>query len=181
MRKVVSLLTILLFSGVAAWSQGKVSGTVRDQNGDIVPYATINVQGTKISVSADVNANFAIPAKAGDVLKITAVGIEPTTVTVGSDPVINITVQRATGTVNEVVVTTALGQTANKAKLGYSAATFGTAAINKNAPVGLFDNLGGKVAGADISNTGGPGSSVKVVLRGYGNIAGAGNQPLYVD
>src|ERR1700755_781656 len=103
MRKVVSILTILPFAGVAAWSQGKISGTVRDQNGDAVPYATINVQGTKISVSADVNANFTIPAKSGDVLKVTAVGIEPTTVTVGSDPVINITVTRTTGTVNEVV------------------------------------------------------------------------------
>lgn len=180
MRKVLSLLTLLLFSGVIAWSQDRVSGTVRDQNGEAVPYATINLQGTKISVSADANANFTIAAKSGDVLKVSAVGIENTTVTVGAEPVIAVSVKRISGTVNEVVVTTALGQTANKAKLGYSAATFGTAAINKNAPVGLLDNLGGKVAGADISNTGGPGSSVKVVLRSYGVIAGGNNQPLYV-
>jgi hypothetical protein len=35
----------------------------------------------------------------------------------------------------------------------------------------------GKVAGVEISNTGGP-ASTKVILRGIGVIAGANNQPL---
>ena len=68
----------MLFSSVAAWSQGKISGTVKDQNGEPVPFATINVKGTKISVAADANANFTIPAKAGDVLRVSAVGIQNT-------------------------------------------------------------------------------------------------------
>jgi TonB-linked SusC/RagA family outer membrane protein len=179
MRKIVGLIAMLLFANMA-WSQGKISGTIRDQNGAVVPYATVSIQGTKISVAADENANFSIPAKAGDILRISAIGIENTTVTVGSESIINVKVTRSSGTISDVVVTTALGQTTNKAKLGYSAATFGTAAINKNAPVGVLDNLGGKIAGAEISNTGGPGSSVKVVLRSYGVISGGSNQPLYV-
>ena len=63
MRKIVSLLTLLLLTTVVAWSQGKVSGTVRDQNGDPVPFATVNVKGTKVSVAADANASFTINAK----------------------------------------------------------------------------------------------------------------------
>jgi outer membrane receptor protein involved in Fe transport len=52
--------------------------------------------------------------------------------------------------------------------------------INRTAPVGMLDGIAGKVAGANISNIGGPGASTKVVLRGYGIIGGGNNQPLYV-
>ncbi|HEY0433137.1 MAG TPA: TonB-dependent receptor plug domain-containing protein, partial [Chitinophagaceae bacterium] len=93
--------------------------------------------------------------------------------------VVNFLLARDAGQLTEVVVT-ALGQSQNKAKLGYSTATFNSAAINKNAPVGMLDGLQGKIAGAEISNTGGPGSSTKVILRGIGVIAGGNNQPLYV-
>jgi outer membrane receptor protein involved in Fe transport len=44
----------------------------------------------------------------------------------------------------------------------------------------MLDGLQGKIAGAEITNTGGPGSSTKVVLRGFGIIAGGDNQPLFV-
>jgi hypothetical protein len=63
MRKIVSLLTLLLLTTAVAWSQGKISGTIRDQNGDPVPFATVNVKGTKVSVAADANATFTITAK----------------------------------------------------------------------------------------------------------------------
>ena len=97
----------------------------------------------------------------------------------GSQTTIAVRLKIAETTLSEVVVT-ALGQAQNKNKVGYSTATFNTAAINKDAPVGLMDGLQGKIAGAEISNTGGPGSSTKVVLRGFGVIAGGSNQPLYV-
>ena len=109
MRKIVSLLTFLLLFTVVAWSQGKISGTVRDQNGDIIPYATINVKGTKVSVAADANANFSIPAKPGDVLVVTAVGVQQTEVTVGSSSTVTVVMTRTTGNITDVVVTTALG------------------------------------------------------------------------
>ncbi|HYH14531.1 MAG TPA: SusC/RagA family TonB-linked outer membrane protein, partial [Flavisolibacter sp.] len=80
----------------------------------------------------------------------------------------------------EAVVVTALGQTRSKSKVGYSANSFNSEAINRSAPVNVLDGLQGRIAGADISTTGGqPGSSTKVVLRGYG-VLGDGNQPLYV-
>ncbi len=108
MRRIVCLLTLLFFANLA-WSQGKISGTVKDQNGEPVPFATVNIQGTKTTVSADANANFTIAAKPGDILKITAVGIQNTTVTVGNDPVVAVTVTRSAGNISDVVVTTALG------------------------------------------------------------------------
>src|SRR3954451_23316436 len=99
MRKIVSLLTLVLFISVAAWSQSKISGTVRDQNGDPVPFATVNVKGTKATVAADANANFVINAKSGDVLVISAVGLQNTEVTVGNSATISIVMTRTSGTI----------------------------------------------------------------------------------
>lgn len=180
MRKVVSFLALMLFISIAAWSQGKISGTVRDQNGDPVPYATVTVKGTKVSVAADENANFSISAKPGDVLVISAVSIQNTQVTVGSETVINVVATRSTSTINDVVVTTALGVKQQSRKLGYSATTVSSQTINRTASPNALDAIAGKVAGADISPVSGtPGGSTKVVLRGYG-VIGNNNQPLYV-
>ena len=85
MRKIVSLLTFLFLFSIVARSQGKVSGTVRDQNGDPVPFATVNVKGTKVSVAADANATFSIPAKQGDVLSVSAVGVTTSEVSVSGN------------------------------------------------------------------------------------------------
>jgi hypothetical protein len=91
MRKRVGILALVLFMSVAAWSQGKISGTVKDQNGDPVPFATVTVKGTKVSVAADANSNFTISAKSGDVLTVSAVGIQGTDVTVGNEAALTIT------------------------------------------------------------------------------------------
>lgn len=58
MRKFLSLLSLVLFIGSAAMAQNKITGTVKDQNGDPVPFATVNVKGTSVSVAADADAFF---------------------------------------------------------------------------------------------------------------------------
>src|SRR6516162_7067700 len=109
MRKILSLLTLMLFISVVALAQGKISGTVRDQNGDPVPFATVNVKGTKVTVAADANAGFIIAAKSGDVLEVSAVGLQKTEVTVSNSAEIGVTMTRFAATIGDVVVTTALG------------------------------------------------------------------------
>ena len=174
------LLTVILFffSTLAFCQNRSVTGKVKDDKGEAVPFATITEAGTTNSVQADINGNFSISVKDGAKITVTSTGHQPQTLA-ADFPVLNFTLPRSEGQLAEVVVT-ALGQSQNKTKLGYSTATFNSATISRNAPVGMLDNLQGKVAGVDISNTGGPGSSTKVILRGIGVIAGANNQPLYV-
>jgi len=121
MRKRLSILTLVLFVSIAAWTQTKISGTVKDQNGDPVPFATINVKGSNVTLAADVNGSFTLPAKSGDVLVVTAVGIDKIETTVGNDPVVAIVANRSSGTINDVVVTTALGIKRSKNELPYAA------------------------------------------------------------
>ncbi len=180
MRKFLTLLTVLVLFNVLAFAQTKVvTGRVTDPSGQPVPFATIRIKGAKVGTSADADGVFSIRADSKATLVISGTGITEEEVPVGESNTINIQVKRQSNNLSEVVVT-ALGQSQSKAKLGYATSTFNTAVINRDAPVGMLDGLEGKVAGADISTTGGPGSSTKVVLRGYGVIAGGNNQPLYV-
>ena len=170
----------MLFISVVAWSQGKISGIVRDQNGDPVPFATVNVKGSKVSVAADANANFLINAKSGDVLHITAVGYDPAEVTVGDSPTLAVALTRNAGTISDVVVTTALGVQRQAKSLGYSTAKVSGKDLVQTKPISVANGLTGKVAGLQINTVNnGLFAPTRITLRGNRSITG-NNQPLLV-
>jgi TonB-linked SusC/RagA family outer membrane protein len=182
MRKIVSLLTLLLLFTITAWCQGKISGTVRDQNGDIVPFATINVKGTKVSVAADANANFSIPAKSGDVLTISAVGVQTTQVTVGNSPTISVVMTRTTGNITDVVVTTALGVQRQAKSLGYATTKISSSQLNEAKVTNVASGLSGKVSGLTVNLVNnGVKPDVRVTLRGVRSFLGNNQALLVVD
>ena len=177
--KKLTLVFVLLSSFIFAWTQNKVvTGSVKDDKSEVVPFATITETGTTNTIQADANGNFSITVQKGAKITATSTGHKPQTLAADFN-ILNFVLARNEGQLTEVVVT-ALGQSQNKAKLGYATATFNSATITRNGSTGILDNLQGKVAGVEISNTGGPGSSTKVILRGIGVIAGGNNQPLYV-
>ena len=60
MRKFLVLFTSLMLSGVLAFAQTHtVSGTVNDESGTPVPYATVVEKGTRNATTADANGNLA--------------------------------------------------------------------------------------------------------------------------
>jgi len=179
MRKSVGLACILLLTAVVSWAQTKISGTVRDQNGDPVPFATVKVKDSKVSVAADVNANFTIPAKSGDVLVISAVGIDPSEITVGAESVITATVNRTSGTITDVVVTTALGIKRSKNELPYAAQQVTGADISGNRGSNFISSLSGKASGVEVRQNNTMGGSTNIVLRGAKSLTGT-NQALFV-
>jgi len=182
MRKIVSILTLVLFTSVAAWAQGKISGTVRDQNGDPVPFATVNVKGTKVSVAADANANFTIVAKSGDVLSVSAVGLETAQITVGNTSVINVVMNRTSNVVSDVVVTTALGVQRQAKSLGYSTTKIGNTQLNEAKVTNVASGLSGKVSGLTVNLVNnGVKPDVRITLRGIRSFLGNNQALLVVD
>lgn len=71
-----------------------IVGKVTDENGDVLPGASIIVKGTSNGVSADNNGQFQIPAKTGDVLVVAGAGLGHTEYTVGISNFISIKVER---------------------------------------------------------------------------------------
>ena len=178
MRKIMLFLMVHLLMVTLVFAQQRtVTGKVTDEKGDAVAGASVMEKGTRNGASTSDDGTFSLKVKNGATLLISALSFGNKQVKAAD--MVNVQLVRTTENLTEVVVT-ALGQSQSKVKLGYSTATFNSETINKNAPIGILDGIAGKVAGADISNIGGPGASTKVVLRGYGAIAGADNQPLFV-
>ena len=180
MRKIASLLTVLMLLCAFAFAQTRnVTGQVKNDKGDNVPFATVSETGnTKNATKADADGFFSIKIKEGSTLTISATGHESKTVAPGSG-VVNV-VLVTTGAMTEVVVTTALGVKRRPKEIGYA----NTTVKNEQLTVGKSPNIGaalsGKVAGLTIYNTNqSVNSSPRIVLRGNRSITGE-NQALIV-
>lgn len=176
----ILLLLLSFFAAYSVTAQSLVTGRVTNNKGEAVSYATVRVKGSKTSVVADVDGVFRIKASPGQTLIVTAATYVSGEATVTAQGNVDVILRVQDAALSEVVVT-ALGQSKNKAKVGYATTSFNSETISRASPVSILDGLQGKIAGADISSVSGtPGGSTKVVLRGYGIIGGGNNQPLYV-
>jgi TonB-linked SusC/RagA family outer membrane protein len=180
MRKIASLLTVLMLLCAFAFAQTRsVTGQIRNDKGETVPFATVVETGnTKNATKADADGFFAIKIKDGSTITITAAGHEAKTLAPGSG-VMNV-VLVSTGEMKEVVITTQLGIKRRPKEVGYA----NTTVTNQQLSVGKSPNIGaalsGKVAGLTIYNTNqSVNSSPRIVLRGNRSITGE-NQALIV-
>ncbi len=170
---------LVLISAYASSQTKSLSGHVTDESGNAVPYATVNVKGTKLTVVADANANFNISAKSGDVLSVSAVGLQATEVTVGNSPTVSVVMTRTTGNISDVVVTTALGVQRTRNTLPYAAQQVSGNDLTKTVSTNVVNNLSGKVAGLQITSSNGMGGATNVILRGFKSLTQS-NQALFV-
>lgn len=158
-----------------------VTGQIKNDKGEPVPFATITLKGTQTGVSANDVGTFTIQAPKTGTLVISAASFNTLEFPVANRSTLNIVLQPGTSNLQEVVVT-ALGVSRSRERLGYSATSFKTEEINRIAPVSPLDGLQGKVAGADISTIGGqPGASSKIILRGYSSLQGNNQALIVVD
>jgi TonB-dependent SusC/RagA subfamily outer membrane receptor len=180
MRKIASLLSVLMLLCTLAFGQSRtITGTVNDETGNPIPFATITETGTRNATTATAEGSFSISVKPGSTLTVSSTGFQGQTITPDGNSV-NFKLIRTGGQLTEVVVT-ALGQTRNRDKVGFAATTFRAEDVTRSAPVSALDGLQGKVPGAEISTIGGAGSSSKIILRGYSSVnTSESNQPLII-
>jgi TonB-linked SusC/RagA family outer membrane protein len=180
MRKIVSLFTMLmLFTALAFGQTRTITGTVTDENGAVVPGASVRIKGTSTGVAADQNGQFRIQAKKGDVITISGAGFESIELTIGDANTISIPVKRTVVTGTEVVVT-ALGIRRTEKALGYAVSKVDPNAVLQKSEPDLLKGLQGKVPGVDIrTSQGTPGAATRIQIRGNSSF-GLETQPLIV-
>src|SRR5829696_4751105 len=179
MRKTALLLSMLVLS-VLAFAQRTVTGTVRDEKGDPIPFATVTEVGKNNVVKADGNGAFTIRANDGARLEITASGHQSQTVTVNGNTV-SATLATSNQQLTEVVVT-ALGIQRQKKELGYSTARITNEQLTQASPVNVANGLQGKVSGLNITSiNNGVFEDVKINLRGIRSLTGNNNPMLLLD
>lgn len=180
MRKIASLLSVLMLVCALAFGQTRtVSGTVRDDKGDPIPFATVTVAGTNTATQADASGRFTLNNVAENArLTISSTGFTSQTIEAGAD-LSGISLARTNAQLSEVVVT-ALGIRRQAKNVGYSTATVSNRELNVSKPVNVAQGLVGRVAGAQISTiNNGVNPDVRIQLRGERHI-NADNQALVV-
>ena len=181
MRKILSLLAVLVLLGTSALAQTRtVTGTVRDEKGDPIPFATILQSGTNNATQADAAGNFTITVPAGARLTVTATGFREQTLQAGEGQ-LNFALVRGESQLQEVVVT-AQGIRRRAKELGYSTATVSNQDITTGRSPQLAQSLSGKVSGLAIFNVDNSvDPQTKIVLRGYRSLTGSNDALIVID
>lgn len=179
MRKILSLLTVLMMLCTLAFGQTRtITGTVRDDKGAPIAFATITETGTRNATQADANGNFRITVAGNNSITVTSSGFTAQTLT-PAGLTQEITLQRSNDQLSEVVVT-ALGIRREKKALGYAVTTVDAKQIEQRPEADITRVLNGKTPGVDIGATSGlSGSGTNITIRGVSTITGS-STPLFV-
>lgn len=180
MRKIASLLTMLMLISALAFGQNRtISGTVTDEKGDPLPGASVRIKSTRTGVAADNNGQFRIQAKTGDVLVVSGAGLKETEATIGAGNTITIAVTREVISGTEVVVTS-LGVSRQSKEIGYSTAKVKASELTQAKVVNLQNGLTGKVSGLNVQTVNsGVFGDTRITLRGIRSLTG-NNQPMLI-
>ena len=171
----IAILTLFSFNAIA---QTTVRGVVSDNEKNTLAGATVTVTGTKVQVLTDAEGKYAIsvPANATQ-LTFSYVGLQSQTVAINNQTTISVTLSAS----NELEVVEVIGYgSVRKRDLTGAATTVTAKDFNKGPLIAPDQLIQGKVAGVQmINNSGQPGGSTTVRIRGNTAITGSG-QPLYV-
>ncbi|MDE5846843.1 MAG: TonB-dependent receptor, partial [Muribaculaceae bacterium] len=163
--------------GVAAAQSMLVSGTVTSAaDGEPLIGVTVMVKNSKVGTATDIDGNYSIEAQKGSVLVFSYVGMQQREIPVTSNR-LDVALLDDSSTLDDLVV---IGYGVQKKKLltGATSQIDGSniAKMNTNSPLQAMQ---GQLAGVNISsNSGQPGESMKVRIRGLGTIGNA--SPLYL-
>jgi TonB-linked SusC/RagA family outer membrane protein len=177
----VFFLLVMLLPQLVFSQSRQVTGKVVDSKGEPLPLASVVVKGTSNGVTADENGNFSINVSGNNVtLVVSSAGLPPKEIRLGAANTYNIALDE-TGGLAEVVVT-ALGVRQEKKALGYAVQEVGARELTKGRDLSIVNGLQGKVAGVNITSSGGAaGAGSSIIIRGITSLSATqNNQPLFV-
>ncbi|QHS54703.1 TonB-dependent receptor [Mucilaginibacter sp. 14171R-50] len=182
MKRIYSISGLLLlftFLSTAVFAQNvTIKGKVTDaKTGEALIGVTVGVKGTTTGTQTDVNGAFQLNAASNATLQISYIGYTPQDIAITGQTTLDIKLQPTTNELQGVVV---VGYgTQRKIDVTGSVAQIKGSEISKQSSINPISSLQGKVAGVQITNSGAPGASPTVRIRGAGTIYGNAN-PLYV-
>ena len=174
--KRVLLSSALLLVSTLTFAQSKVSGTVKDANGEPLIGVSVMEVGTNNGAVTDMNGNYTLNVKPGAKLKLSYIGFTPQTVKAGSNS--QIVLQEDNTALNEVVV---VGYgTMRRKDVTSSITTVKAEDLNRGVFTDPGQMLQGKVPGLVVSSTADPNGSPTITLRGASTLRTGAMSPYYV-
>lgn len=155
-----------------------ITGQVKNDQGEPLSGASVIVKNKNTGTSTDAAGKFSVEAQAGDVLVISYVGFEAKEVIVGSRTNIDVTLNPDQKSSEEFVVV-AYGKV-KKGDLTGAVSQVKGADLNSFPTTNVLQAMSGRAPGVRVmQNSGLPGASVSIRIRGANSILG-GNEPLYI-
>ncbi len=177
-RKLVLSLIAVLGVMLSFAQNRQVTGTVSDSSGKPVVGATVLVDGTHVGTTTGADGKFTVTAPANGKLSVSFVGYESQTVAIAGKTRVDISLQEDTHAIDDVIVV-AYGAAKKEAFTG-SVSAVSSEELEKLQVSNVSKALEGLVPGIQVaSQSGQPGSSATISIRGIGSI-NAGDSPLYI-
>ena len=176
----LSLMVFLTVSSFAQAQNIRVSGTVTDDQGNLLPGVSVVIVGTTTGVSTGRDGKYSINAPEGSTLNFSFIGYADIEEAIGSRTTIDVMMREDMQQLDEVVV---IGyQTIRRRDLTGSVASV-TGKDLVTAPVAnVAQALQGKLPGVNvISQDGRPDASVSIRVRGGGSVSQSNDPLILVD
>jgi iron complex outermembrane receptor protein len=163
---------------VSAQNLKQITGTVVDELGEPVIGASVAIKGTTAGTVTNLDGEFQLDVADNAVLLISYIGYVPQEVSVGNQTILRIILREDSKLLEEVVV---IGYgTMKKGDLTGSITAIGEKDFQKGLVANPASLITGKVAGVQITSTGGrAGSGSQIRIRGGASL-NASNDPLIV-
>lgn len=173
------ILSLFILQSATAQSI-KVAGVIVEKvSGSPIPGVSVSIKGSKTVSQTDAGGQFRIVANTNDILRIVYLGYTTQEIKItGQTADLKIALEETQNELNEVVVT-ALNITKEKKSLGYSVQELKSSDLSEAKESNLVNELAGKVAGVQVTNSQGDMGSSRIIIRGETSISG-NNQPLFV-
>jgi TonB-dependent starch-binding outer membrane protein SusC len=179
-RLKILLGLLFLIGSNLIMAQENISGKIANSaTGESLPGASIYIKGTTTGTTSDINGFFSIIADKGDTLVFNYIGFRTKEVEVKEFRFLEVFLQDDIGLLEEVVV---VGFGSQKKSLVTGSISTISAQDLEDVPVQRVDQaLQGRTSGVVVaSNSGQPGSSATVRVRGITSLGDGANQPLWV-
>jgi TonB-linked SusC/RagA family outer membrane protein len=178
MKKFYLFLFCLLSFQVVLAQDITITGSVTDAaTGDPLIGASVQVKGTTRGTQTDATGSFTLSAPADATLVVNYLGYERQEFAVNNQTSMNLQMTAGSEQLQEVVVT-GYG-TQQKRDVTGSISSVRSEEFERQASQNPVASIQGKVAGVTITNTGQPGASPQIRIRGTGSALGSAD-PLYV-
>lgn len=177
MKRFLCISLGMMFSVAIAFAQITVTGTVTSADDGLgMPGVSIVVKGTSQGTATDIDGNYEIKTSSNAVLQFSFIGYK--TVERKASAVLNVVMESDAIMMEEVI---SLGySSAKKAELSSAVVTVSGEALTDVTTSDVGNMLQGKVAGVQVTNSGGqPGEAAEIRIRGTGSIT-ASSDPVYV-
>lgn len=181
MKRLLVLLTCGFLTGHSYGQKIPVRGTVLNEKNEPLEGVTILLKGKPNSTISKSDGRFLINVDDPQtgILVISFVGYALQEVPIKGQTDLHITMTTSARDMKDVIVISALGLTKRQKAIGYSSQSVDADRLTEVRDLNITNGLTGKVAGLQVTTTGQPGSSTRIVIRGENSITG-NNQPLWV-